>query len=261
MPGTIRQRWHSLFEGRFRRAWFLLASAGLNIPLFWILANVPRAALTPPTPRETIIPVTLVEPPAPPPAPEPPEPPPEEPPAPEEKSAQPAPPEPAASPAPEETPPPPDETSPAKGLTSPVIAAPGETADAAPSAGDETAFPELDFPMPSTQEDKTVTALRAFRCNQYGKDRPDFCSDEADAIEAPAPPAFAEEPDMAPKEWARFALERPDPAVQRIIAEGCPPQDGVIQDVFTGSSNPNLQGAAGMVGMLAGDSGSGLRCD
>lgn len=59
---------------------------------------------------------------------------------------------------------------------------------------------------------------------------------------------------MKSKAWADFELQQPDLALARILAEGCPPNDGVINDVFVPTDNPYLQGAASMVGSLSANS-------
>ncbi|WP_300394687.1 hypothetical protein [Henriciella sp.] len=225
------------FLGQRERPWFLLASLGVNLPLFWLLASVARSGPAPGS--EIIIPVSTVEviPEAEPPPP-PPEPVAETPSDVEPTQADPP-------PAAEETPTP----APAPQIRSPVTARPGETADAAPSPSGETEGPVLDLPVISEQEVKAADALRAFQCNRLGAGRPSWCDEQP--TEMLAMPDPAREPDMAPKRWADFEMPRINPAIRRIWAEGCPPKDGVINDAFTQDTTYYRQGAHAGVGSLS----------
>ncbi|MEQ9315192.1 MAG: hypothetical protein RLN72_05025 [Henriciella sp.] len=213
-----------------------LASAGINLLIVALVLAIPRSPAEDTTIE--IIPVTLVE-----------EPelleeditPPEDVPTPEPEATLPAietrPPKPATQ----------DSWWPAQDLQSPIIAAPDETADAQTSTD---AVPALPSP-PSPDVDQATAALQAFRCNRFGDDRPAFCDDQADPIKAVSQPAFAEQPNMIPKAWASFEIQQADMALTRLLAEDCPVSDGVINDVFVATTNPNLQGAASAVGSLS----------
>lgn len=142
------------------------------------------------------------------------------------------------------------------------MAAPGEAADAAPSAGSTGPnYPEINLPVLTEERAGAGDALRFYGCNRLRGERPAYC-DEAPSPQAVASlSALAEEPERVPQAWLAFELQRPDPELARIRAEGCPPNDGVINNVFVPNSNPNLQGAAGMLGTLAQDSTSANGCD
>lgn len=217
---------------------------GVNAGLVTLLALVPARSL--PVPQQTAIEVTLVEPDAPEPEPEP------DPVEPEPETAD-VPEDPApALPQPEIAAVGPEaESLPEPGPQSPVTALPGETADAAPLTGRRNDIPEIDLPVfaepEARQRAATETALRGLACNRLGRERPGWCDEAvADVIDGPEPPAFAEQPVMAPKEWAAFELPERE--------EWCGQSDGVIRDVFVADSNPYRQGAAGAVGTLATDS-------
>ena len=104
-------------------------------------------------------------------------------------------------------------------------------------------------PVPDPQMEQAVDALRTFRCNPFGKVRPAGCDDVPEIL------AVGEDledvPAAAPKSWAAFVLDRPDPAIQRIQAEGCEPKDGVIDDVFTQDTTYYRQGAHAGAGSLS----------
>ena len=232
-----------------RTLWPFLASAGVNLTAFSFLANAPRGADMPPP--QLIIPVLLVEP-----FPEP------------EPVLPPPPPDPLpAGPVTSDTPvPPPVRTerpqpeAPDTGLQSPIIAATGEATDAAPPvASDETAD-NRDLPVLSEREVRAAAALRAFSCNRSGMARPAYCPDETDGVEA-APGPVAEAGVIASKEWADFEIRKPDPEVRRIMAEDCPPQDGVINDlVVQDTSTYYRQGAHSGAGSLSRNSAN-KRCN
>lgn len=228
-----------------QRRWPVLASLGVNAGLIALLALIPARNL--PQSAPSVIDVTLVER--------------DEP----EPEAEPDPLAPEPEPEPEPTdpvedasPPPPDTKSaeqtpahdrlPATGLQSPILAPPDETADAAPLTGRQRTSPDIDLPMfdarGAQQQERTETALRGLACNRLGRERPGWCDEAApDSLDAPQPPAFAEEPDMARQEWAAF--EPPE------HKEWCPDSDGVIKDVVVTDQNPYRQGAAAAVGTLA----------
>lgn len=230
-----------------QRRWPVLASIGINAGLIALLALIPPRHL--PSDAASVIEVTLVE------LDEPETPEPDTEPGP--VTQEPEPPEPAEEPAP----PPPQtdstvqapaaDTPPAPGPQSPILAQPDETADAAPRTGRRSDIPEIDLPIfdapEARQQARTENALRGLACNRLGRERPDWCDeDETDILDAPQRPAFAEQPDMAPKEWADFELPERE--------TWCGTSDGVIRDIFVADSNPYRQGAASAVGTLATDS-------
>ena len=235
------------FASRFlRRSWPFLASFGINGALIALLLNLPQRSLPADPDTPDIIPVTLVEQ-----ASEPPE---------AEETAEPREREPDQEPAPEPDPPPLADPEPLRPLAlpatetptpsertpvqSPVIAAPGETADAGRMAGGDSELPELDLPILAGPQARTRNALRGLSCNRLGKERPAWCDDgDGDVLEAVAKPGFAEDPTMAPKEWAEFEIPQRE--------EWCPQSDGVIRDVVIEDQNPYRQGAAAAVGTLA----------
>lgn len=234
--GTIRFRTLSFWPGLRP----FLASAGINCLFIVLVLAMPRTV--DPVTAVEIIPVTLVEEPEPP---EPAEPPPEEVPRPEPEKPAASIEERAPEPLPQQTPPTP------QAVQSPIIAAPGETPDAQVSTDAVPALPAPQPNLPPPELEQATAALQALRCNRFGADRPAFCDDQADPIEAPSRPAFAEEPEMRPNAWARFEIEQEDTALARLLAEDCPISDGVINDVFVATTNPYLQGAASAVGSLS----------
>lgn len=225
---------------RAPRPWFLLASLGINLPVFWMLANIPHGGRQ--SGGEIVIPVSIVErlP---------------EPLIPEDDDT------PAPSSAPQTREPGPANSAadravtarPGQRLRSPVLALAGEQADAALSE-ERGAPPVFDPAAPLSGEAKAAASLRAFTCNKLGKDRPDHCDDTAGPLFVTEAPGFAEEPDMAPKRWADFEIDIIDPEIQRIWAEDCPPGDGVIKDVFTNDTAYYRQGAHAGVGGLSANS-------
>lgn len=231
-------------HARLRQSWPLLVSIfGVNLPLLGLLGlmsgHAGRSELA------VIVPITLVE------LPERQEPEPE-------PEPEPAPPPQTVAPAPERPAPPSPQPEPSETdrptLQSPILAAPGETADAVlPQAGADTDAEET-TPALRQPAEQAITALQAFRCNRLGADRPVDCPDVEDAILPVTKPAFAEEPDMKPKAWADFEVPQQDLALARLLAEGCPPNDGVINDVFVPTDNPYLQGAGSMTGSLSANS-------
>ena len=229
-----------------KRRWPVFASVGVNAGMIALIALIPQRSLTPVEPD--IIDVTLVELDEADPAEDEPEPEPEpEPAAPAESETAPAPEREAMIEVPTpETPP--------TGLQSPITAAPDETADAAPLTGRRGDIPQLDLPVfdapEAQQQARAESALRGLACNRLGRERPDWCDEEeSDGLDAPEPPEFAEQPDMAPKEWAAFELPRRE--------AWCGQSDGVIRDVFVEDSNPYRQGAAAGIGTLSHDSLTG----
>ncbi|WP_084421254.1 hypothetical protein [Henriciella litoralis] len=242
----------SLLVGRGprRRLVILAASFLINGTAVWLATrSLGTSSFREPEPAE-VIPVTLVE--APPerePEPEPPEPEPSPP------EPDPDPPEPQQPRSEVEPPAPPTEASDTP-LRSPIIAAPGETADAGVVAAEEERYPELTLPGPgSDPETQATAALRAFQCNRMGQTRPAWCDDDApDAIEAPVRPAFAEEPTMSPKALADFEIKQVDEKLRRLMAEDCPPKRGVINDVFTEEHSYLRQGVHAAVGALSANS-------
>lgn len=220
-----------------RRGWPVLASIGVNGALVALLLNLPQKAPSPGSNARAIIPVTLVQqPPAPPPepAPEPEDEPEPEPEPPPQAKPTPAPPARVGTPSNDDS----------ASIQSPIIAGPGEAIDADRMAGDETDIPELDLPIFAGRQERAAGALRAFRCNRLGAERPVWCDEDApDVIEAAERPGFADVPTLAPMEWAAFELPEAE--------EWCPQSDGVIRDAIVETRNPNLQGAAAAVGQLA----------
>jgi len=248
-------------DARIRRAGLLAASLGVNLPAFWLLAAAFQSH--PADAALTIIPVTLVEdvltePPLPAePPPEPPVDPAPPPPAPIVKPPPPAP----ADPAP--LPPEPS----AEAITSPVIAAPGETVDAqlpspAPTGPPPApALAETSLPQITGERAQAATALRGLACHRLGSDRPDWCDDET-GHPGPALPvsSLADEPEMQAHAWKPFEIVLPDLELERLKAERCPPSGGVIKNVFQPSSSPYRQGIAGAGGTLSQGS-TDLFCD
>ena len=223
---------------RLGRGGFLLASLAIHLALFGVIALAPGRG-----PSETpvlIVPVELVEA-MPEPAPEPlpdPEPLPTPAPEPVETSAGPS-----TSSAP---------TAPPPSIRSPITALAGEVADAAQAESQSNALPEMANPVPGPQMEQAVDALRAVRCNQFGKARPADCDDVPEILNIRDD--LVDAPDITPKEWEAFEIYRPDPEIQRIQAEGCPPGGGVIKDVFTHDTTYYRQGAHAAAGSLSANS-------
>lgn len=220
--------------------WFLLASLGINLPAFWVLANIPHGGRQ--SGGEIVIPVSIVDR-----LPEPPIPEAEDRPAPS-SAPQAREPDMAHSAADSAA-----TARPAQRLRSPVLALPGEQADAALSE-ERGAHPVFDPAAPQTNEAMAAASLRALSCNKLGKDQPDDCDDKAGPLFVTEAPGFAEQPDMAPKRWAEFEADVIDPEILRIWAEDCPPGDGVIKDVFTNDTAYYRQGAHAGTGSLSANS-------
>lgn len=148
-------------------------------------------------------------------------------------------------------------------VQSPVIAAPGDMADATPPPMPSPEAATADPALPRIVRDRAEasTALRGFACHRLGIDRPAWCDDAA-GDPGPVLPvsALADEPQLMPHAWKPFEIILPDPDLERIKAERCPPGGGVIKDVFQTTSSPYRQGVAGATGALSLGS-SDLVCD
>lgn len=215
---------------------FLLASVLINLAVLWALALVPRQTRMD-TPA-AVIPVTMVA-----------KIPVDPPPAADER----------ASDAVEATPKravqaevPPQQT-PERPISrpsvqSPVTALDGEASDATPVLPGPASSAEADFPVLTEPTRQVSEALKAFQCAKAGAPKPNFCGSVQQITLKE--PSLSPEP-VLPTEWASFVVERRDPAIQRLQAEGCPPQDGVIRDVFTQDTTSYRQGAHAGVGSLA----------
>ncbi|WP_147372362.1 hypothetical protein [Henriciella barbarensis] len=211
----------------------MLASIGVNGAMIALFLGFPTDPLEGAESAPDFIPVELVELP-------------HEGAEPESKPETPLPIEAEQAPPPATGPAPASQTEPRSAIESPVIARADEAVEAEAMTGthiEDTS--EADLPVFAPPNARAKNALQALACARLGRERPAWCDDAADShvIEVATRPAFAETPQIAPKEWADLNVP--------VQEKWCPEADGVIADVVVENDSPFLQGAGSMAGSLA----------